>query len=296
MSSAQVIQELLGRLKGVAGTGPSTVDARASEKDVTILEKCSLVGGSRAIAEFIAQEGELIPFKRGAILISQGEYKDYIDFIVSGEVDIFIHGQLRTTKSCPETVGELAAEEPDKPRTATVKARSNSVKVIRLKGDQFRELVSQHPEMGERLAKASRQMMRDRLSDEVVPRKRQDFVWLSISILIGVSVLIGSFWAFYLLGLRNNWIFFWSGFLGLVGFGLMLIHDPHYFYRRMIYACIIGASTTMSGLFFDLKHTLPSSSISIRSGPDWSETPEVMIGMLLFWGILIIVFSANDRR
>jgi hypothetical protein len=64
----------------------------------------------------------------------------------------------------------------------------------------------------------------------------------------------------------------------------------------MIYACIIGASTTMSGLFFDLKHTLPSSSISIRSGPDWSETPEVMIGMLLFWGILIIVFSANDRR
>lgn len=295
MPAAQMIVDYLSG-RGRPGTvTPEVEEETNSEKNIAILLRCPLIAGLRPVAEAVARNGNLLCFRKGEILITQGAQDDYVDFIVAGEVDIIIRGRHRTTKACPETVGELSAEEPDKPRTATVKARSETVKTIRLEGTVFRKLLEDHPSIIERLAIASRKLARDRINDDVVPRSGNTFTWLTISVFIGAFCAIFCFWGLSLFGAQGSWKFFGSALAGMAGFAAMLTLNPRYFYRRMIYACILGAAANLAGIFFSFQHSLPDGTFKLAYDPTWSEAPSTQLGMLAFWAVLIIVFVLKDR-
>lgn len=103
-------------------------------------------------AKDIADRGELVQFANGDTIIEQGSYEQDVYFLIAGEVSLLVHGnQFPYTRKAGMSVGEMAALNPTLPRSATVKALSDTV-ALKLSSENFKEVVDKYPKIYELLA------------------------------------------------------------------------------------------------------------------------------------------------
>lgn len=93
-------------------------------------------GGHSAIAETIAELGELVEFKPAQQLIFEGGEDNDVFFIVAGTVSVVVKGREVRQLAVGDHVGEMSAIEPSQRRAATVVAQ-DTVVAIRMSGAAF---------------------------------------------------------------------------------------------------------------------------------------------------------------
>lgn len=81
-----------------------------------------LVMGDRALAEAIAQEGDLVEYSAGEYLIAQGGAGREIYLLLIGKVQIIVHGVRLHYREHGNSVGEMSALNAHVSRSATVEA------------------------------------------------------------------------------------------------------------------------------------------------------------------------------
>ncbi len=86
---------------------------------------------------------DTFPVAKDEVLFREGDAGDGMYAVVSGEIDIIIHGKLIETVTAGGIVGEMALID-HKPRSATVQARSDS-QLVKIDEKRFQFLVQETP-------------------------------------------------------------------------------------------------------------------------------------------------------
>lgn len=124
------------------------------------------IGPNRELAQSVFSRGQLRSFSKGELLMKQGDSGQDVFFILAGEVDVYVEGQAQVRRRIAGSqVGEMAAMDPGKPRSATIIAASPSVVTLVVKGSDFRDIADQYPEF------------RDHIKDDVLSRLRK---WIEL--------------------------------------------------------------------------------------------------------------------
>ncbi len=127
---------------------------RFKEKEVLInaLLPQRLVEHDQQMAGDIAEQGELVQFANGDTIIEQGGYDQDVFFIIAGEVSLLVHGnQFPYTRKAGISIGEMSALDATQPRSATVKALTETV-TLKLTATAFNQLADKYPKIHRLLA------------------------------------------------------------------------------------------------------------------------------------------------
>ncbi len=111
----------------------------------------------------------------GSIIIKEGETGDSLFFIVSGEVEVFVHTPadpepLINSIGKGEVVGEMAMLSSDNIRSATVNALSE-IKLLILRKNNYEIIVEKHNKIAFKILKSITSNLCERIkqqSDQVV--------------------------------------------------------------------------------------------------------------------------------
>ena len=112
---------------------------------VNELLKQKLVNGNKEFASAIAQKGEIVGFGPGDNIITQGEHDQDVYFIIAGEANVIINGSELYSRGPGISIGEMAAINPSRPRSATLIATQETV-TVKVDVDSFIELLGIYPE------------------------------------------------------------------------------------------------------------------------------------------------------
>lgn len=99
----------------------------------------------------------------GRQITTQGARGRECFFIVSGEVDVERDGEFIGSIGEGELVGEIAMIVGDHERTATAKARTDC-QVLIFSLEEFGQLLTENPEVGNRIEQTAVQRLRDDLA------------------------------------------------------------------------------------------------------------------------------------
>jgi len=116
---------------------PSLIDA---------LKRQELVGGNCELAEAFAAGGELLEFRKGDKLITEGGEDNDIYLLVAGSVSIVIKGNEYRLRTAGQSVGEMAAIEPAQKRSADVVAH-DTVVALKIDNAKFMSVGRAHPQV-----------------------------------------------------------------------------------------------------------------------------------------------------
>lgn len=86
-----------------------------------------LVRGEKALAECIAEEGELVEYGPGQLLIEQGGADRDLYFLLFGSARVIVNKARLYPRRANETVGEMSAIHPHIARAATLEAEGPTV-------------------------------------------------------------------------------------------------------------------------------------------------------------------------
>jgi predicted nucleotide-binding protein len=121
-------------------------EGKNSPNLIEALKRQEFVGGDAAIAEAMAEQGELVEFaKTERLIVEDGEDND-IYLLLAGSVSIVIKGNEYTTRNAGLHVGEMAAIEPMLKRSATVVA-NDKVVALKLTSATFMSLGNSYPQI-----------------------------------------------------------------------------------------------------------------------------------------------------
>ncbi|MHC4887071.1 MAG: Crp/Fnr family transcriptional regulator [Planctomycetota bacterium] len=109
----------------------------------TILTQ-TLVDNDRALAEALTQQATLKKFMSGRMLIEQGDQSSDLYLILSGAVDIVVHGDIVAHRVAGEHFGDMAMVDPHTPRSASVYAQEETTVAIIAEPD-FSTLAEEYP-------------------------------------------------------------------------------------------------------------------------------------------------------
>jgi predicted nucleotide-binding protein len=126
---------------------------RFARKDdlVAALTEQTLVLGDRAVAQALAEEGELDEFAPGQQLIEQGAVDRDVYFLLLGSAMVIVNGVRLYPRERNMSVGEMAAIHPGLTRTATLEANEPTV-AWRVSSDRVQAVADTHPRLWQRLA------------------------------------------------------------------------------------------------------------------------------------------------
>jgi len=113
---------------------------------IDALRRQEFVGGETALAEAMADQGQLVEFPKGHKIIIQGGEDNDIYLLLSGDASIVIKGNEYTTRKAGQQVGEMAAIEPSQKRSADVVAH-DTVVALKLTNAQFMTLGRAFPQI-----------------------------------------------------------------------------------------------------------------------------------------------------
>jgi len=105
------------------------------------------------LAEALERVGEPMAFAEGETLIEQGDDDDDVFLILGGFVDLEISGHPYLQRQARELVGEMAVLEPGTRRSATVRAGSGGVTVLKVSCDDFCEIGKDYPDLWRNIAR-----------------------------------------------------------------------------------------------------------------------------------------------
>jgi CRP/FNR family transcriptional regulator, cyclic AMP receptor protein len=128
---------------------------------VATLQNCVLVEHNEALAQQLAEVGELVSFEAGQSIISQDAEDNDVYFILVGEADVMVNNRRVATRSGRDSVGEMALLSPTEPRSATVVARS-SIVALKLTEPAFHQVAQAYPQIWKAIAQVVADRLRER--------------------------------------------------------------------------------------------------------------------------------------
>jgi predicted nucleotide-binding protein len=128
---------------------------------IEILLNCPLVKQDKALAEKLAEAGNLVKFETGEILMTQGDFDNDIYFIVFGEVDVSINGRHVAIRKAYDAVGEMAIVNPSEPRSATLTAITDVV-ALKVAEPDFNQMADEHSHIWKSVATIGLERLRQR--------------------------------------------------------------------------------------------------------------------------------------
>jgi len=126
------------------------------------LRSQKIVGGNQALAEEIAEVGELIEVAKGIAIIEQSDHDNDVYLILTGTFAVVVNGKNIGVRGPNDTVGEMAAVQQAQVRSASIIANETAV-VMKLTEPQLAALGGKYTEVYRAIAKelASRLMQRN---------------------------------------------------------------------------------------------------------------------------------------
>jgi CRP/FNR family cyclic AMP-dependent transcriptional regulator len=113
---------------------------------IDALRRQEFVSGDVPLAEVIAEQGQLVEFRKGDKLITQGGEDNDIYFLLAGSVSLVIKRNEYKTRKAGQHVGEMAAIEPSQKRSADVVAH-DTVVALKLSSAQFMAVGRSYPQL-----------------------------------------------------------------------------------------------------------------------------------------------------
>jgi CRP/FNR family cyclic AMP-dependent transcriptional regulator len=113
---------------------------------IDALKRQEFVAADSRIAAAFASCGQILEFKKGDEVITQGGEDNDIFLLLAGSVAIVINGSQRNTRYAGQHVGEMAAVEPSQKRSASVVAQDTLV-VLKVSSADFMSIGGAHPEI-----------------------------------------------------------------------------------------------------------------------------------------------------
>jgi CRP/FNR family transcriptional regulator, cyclic AMP receptor protein len=130
-----------------------------------------MVGGDAPLAIALADVAELVAAEPGDVVITQGGADDDLYLVVSGRVEIRIHGRLIAERAAGTHVGEMALIDPSARRSATVVAKEASV-LAKVPEPAFSNVADAHPKLWRALAVELGERLRERTKFIRVPNEK----------------------------------------------------------------------------------------------------------------------------
>lgn len=130
---------------------------------IEALMQQTVVQHNTALAEQLADNGSLLEFKAGDVLMAQNDIDNSVFFLLSGTTSIFINGRHVADRGPRESLGEMALIDPSAPRAATVKAK-DPVVALRIQESEFHQVAESHPRIWRAMALVMAQRLRQRNS------------------------------------------------------------------------------------------------------------------------------------
>jgi len=146
-------------------------DSDGRRRLIETLKANRLVEHDTALAEELADVGELKAFPTGDTIIMQGEADNDVYLILSGEADISVNLRRVATRKAKETVGEMAILEATALRSATVTARTEVI-TLKVTEHQMHMLGDKHPRIWKVIAQIVAERLRERASFHDTPNQR----------------------------------------------------------------------------------------------------------------------------
>jgi CRP/FNR family transcriptional regulator, cyclic AMP receptor protein len=113
---------------------------------VDALKRQEFVGGDAKLAEALMKHGELMEYKKGDKLITEGAEDNDIYLLLAGSVAVVVKGNEIATRKAGQHVGEMAAIEPAQKRSATVVAHDTLV-ALKVKSADFSSIGKDYPQI-----------------------------------------------------------------------------------------------------------------------------------------------------
>lgn len=171
-----------------------SMKARFEDKSTLIDTLCQqkLVLGDRSIAEEIANNGELIEYSAGNVIIEQGGYTRDMYFILAGKVVVIVHGTRLYDREAGVTIGEMSAIHPSIPRSATMEAEQITI-VWKISHQILEGLGDKYPYIWKRLAVdlAGRLEQRNKFINHVNLRPRVFLICSQEALEVAEDIRIG---------------------------------------------------------------------------------------------------------
>jgi hypothetical protein len=246
------------------------------------------IHGDQSIVEQLKAHGELIFFRRGDQIIEEGGQDCEVYFLLSGEVDIVFKSQLGSRREAPNQIGEMAAIELGRKRSASVFARTNEVAALKVPGPFFNELWAANPRFQQLLQVEMSARHRERIVAGDIARQNNSSAWFAIS--AGAGLVAGLVtWLFVI---PVEWTaaarMALSGGTGLALFIFTLMHNPAFFWKRcfgLVLAAMIGTFTLDQFVSIEANQGFGSLQISIGSGAGkgggWADAAAYIFTLIL---------------
>ena len=148
---------MLERFKGDAG----------KQLLIEVMSRQFVVEGDQGLAAAIAAIADLVEYKTGAHLMHQGDAEHDLYFILEGKFSIQVNGEVISSRSAGEDIGEMALIDPMTTRSASAIALEDSV-VAMIAEEDFTELANKYPKLWRAFARQQGNRLRqlnERLSD-----------------------------------------------------------------------------------------------------------------------------------
>lgn len=276
-------------------------DELGHDRQRAVILRNPIVDGDESLANEILDAGEVVRFKKGEDIVTEGDVEDdSIFFILAGAADVFVNGKRRDDiqRVAPVSIGEMAALDPTKARNATVRAASKELVALKVAGKWLRKLAEDDEEF------------RKRVNADIAGRGRQAIVATGLSqsvsgwrwtVVALIAAILAAFAVRYAMGDGEGSavINFAVPFIvGLVIFVTVLLNDPAYRFFRLGALCV-GALLVNEALQWQVRGSFIGIEFEYglsSTGAAQSETTwlaPVVLGSLaafLFW------IDANKRK
>ena len=257
------------------------------------------VHGDQAIVDCLIRNGETVFFRQGENIIRQDGQDNSVYFLLSGVVDIVFKSQKGSIREAPNQVGEMAAIEPGKGRSASVVARSDEVAALKVSGTEFKKLLNANPRFQEILQVEMSARHRERIVAGDIARRNNSVTWFAISTGAG---LIAGLAGWYVLT-PSDWTTtarsILSCGLGLIIFLLTLLHNPAFFWRRsfgVVLLAMIGTFALDWFVSMEAKQGLGSLQVAMNLGNEKAEWEMQLVKAVLYFLVLGLCALMDSLR
>ena len=270
----------------------------ARERILQTLRRNPVIDDDLAIAQSIYDVGELVGFDHGHNIISEGEQDTDVYFLLSGEVDIVFTGRKRTMRSAPNQIGEMAAIEPGKPRSASARVRSDTASAWKVSGPNFHSIWAKNGRLKERLQVEMSARHRERIAAETVFNENSNIPWLLVSLMAGLVASITVWFVVSLQGWTQSAQTIAIGGTGISSFFVVLLTNPAFFWRRcfaVALGCLIGHTIIDNGFVIDANQGFGNLQVMFSpsaASEDWLNSLMKSLPFLLILGISAL----KDKR
>jgi CRP/FNR family transcriptional regulator, cyclic AMP receptor protein len=151
----------------------------------TALKRQEFTDGNDTIVAALKENGELIEFAKGDLIVAQDSEGDELYFLLTGSVAIVVNGNHIATRTHGKLVGEMAAVEPTLRRSADVRAL-DTVVALKVSSATLNGIGKDHPEVWQLVARELARRLNERNS--LIPRPNEKPKLFIISSVEGLEI------------------------------------------------------------------------------------------------------------